>query len=165
MSHPPKIFLRFFRWFCHPDLLRHIEGDLVELYRDRVKEAGKRAADIQFMIDVALLFRPGIIRPYNGFESVNYTGMYKNYFKTALRNLWKNKGYSAINIMGLAVGMAVTLLIGLWVQHQLSFDDFHENKDNIAILMKKTFFNNNFLFLVDCFDYILVCIILLKLRT
>jgi ABC-type antimicrobial peptide transport system permease subunit len=107
-----------------------------------VKVSGKRAANFQFMIDVALLFRPGIIRPYNGFETVNSTGMYKNYVKTALRNLWKNKGYSAINIMGLAVGMAVTLLIGLWVQRQLSFDDFHENKDNIAIVMKKTFFNN-----------------------
>ena len=140
--HPPKLFLRFFRWYCHPDLLTHIEGDLMELYGERVKEIGKRKADVRFIADVALLFRPGIIRPYQGYQTVNSTGMYKNYFKTALRNLWKNRGYSAINIMGLAVGMAVTLLIGLWVQRQLSFDDFHENKDNIAILMKKTFFNN-----------------------
>jgi hypothetical protein len=107
-----------------------------------VKVSGKRSADFQFTIDVALLFRPGIIRPYNGFETVNSTAMYKNYFKTALRNLWKNKGYSAINIMGLAVGLAVTLVIGLWVQHQLSFDGFHNNKERIAIVMKRNFFNN-----------------------
>jgi putative ABC transport system permease protein len=94
------------------------------------------------MADVVLLFRPGIIRNYEGYESINSRGMYKNYFKTAFRNLWKNKGYSTINILGLAVGMAVALLIGMWVQHQLTFDGFHERKDNIAIVMKKTFFNN-----------------------
>jgi putative ABC transport system permease protein len=142
MPHPPKIFLRFFRWYCHPELLKHIEGDLMELYNERVKELGKRKADARFKADVLLLFRPGIIRNYEGYESVNSRGMYKNYFKTAFRNLWKNKGYSTINILGLAVGMAVALLIGMWVQHQLTFDGFHERKDNIAIVMKKTFFNN-----------------------
>src|SRR5688572_29524854 len=114
----------------------------MELYDERVKESGKRSADARFMADVMLLFRPGIIRNYEGYESINSRGMYKNYFKTAFRNLWKNKGYSTINILGLAVGMAVALLIGMWVQHQLTFDGFHERKDNIAIVMKKTFFND-----------------------
>ena len=68
--------------------------------------------------------------------------MIKNYFKIAIRNLWKNKGYSFINIFGLAVGMAVALLIGIWVQYELSFDNFHTNKKNIAQVMKKTFFND-----------------------
>ena len=48
--------------------------------------------------------------------------MIKNYFKIAWRNLIKNKGYSAINIGGLAVGMAVAMLIGLWVYDELTFD-------------------------------------------
>ncbi len=50
--------------------------------------------------------------------------MFKNYFKTAWRSLLKNKGYSALNILGLATGMAVALLIGLWVYYQLSYDRF-----------------------------------------
>ena len=50
--------------------------------------------------------------------------MLKNYFLTAWRNLLKTKGYSALNISGLAIGMAVTLLIGLWVYDQYSFDKF-----------------------------------------
>jgi putative ABC transport system permease protein len=50
--------------------------------------------------------------------------MIKNYFKTAWRNLVKNKVYSALNILGLSIGMAVALLIGLWVYYQLSFDRF-----------------------------------------
>jgi tetrahydromethanopterin S-methyltransferase subunit F len=43
--------------------------------------------------------------------------MLKNFFKVAIRNLWRNKGFSAINIIGLAVGMASALLIGIWVQN------------------------------------------------
>lgn len=50
--------------------------------------------------------------------------MIKNYFKTAWRNLVNNKVYSALNILGLATGMAVALLIGLWVYHQYSYDRF-----------------------------------------
>jgi putative ABC transport system permease protein len=50
--------------------------------------------------------------------------MFKNYFKTAWRNLQKNKAYSALNILGLATGMAVALIIGLWVYNQYSYDKF-----------------------------------------
>ena len=48
--------------------------------------------------------------------------MIKNYFKIAWRNLLKSKAYSAINILGLATGMAVAMLIGLWIWDELSFD-------------------------------------------
>ena len=44
--------------------------------------------------------------------------MFRNYFKTAWRSLLKNKAYSALNILGLAIGMAVALIIGLWVYDQ-----------------------------------------------
>ena len=55
--------------------------------------------------------------------------MWKNYLKVAIRNLIRHKGYSAINIAGLAIGMACAILILLWVQDELSFDRFHENAD------------------------------------
>lgn len=58
--------------------------------------------------------------------------MISNYFKIAWRNLIKNKGYSAINIGGLAVGMAVAILIGLWIWDELSFDKYHKNYDSVA---------------------------------
>ena len=57
--------------------------------------------------------------------------MIKNYFKTAWRNLLKNKFYSAINITGLTVGLAVGILILLWVQDELSFDKFNKQSANI----------------------------------
>ncbi len=67
--------------------------------------------------------------------------MIKNYFKIAWRNLVKSKGYSAINIGGLAVGMAVAMLIGLWVYDELSFDKYHKNYDRIAQVMQHANFN------------------------
>src|ERR1700744_3115624 len=57
--------------------------------------------------------------------------MLKNYIKTAWRNLLKNKFYSLLNIAGLTVGLAIGILILLWVQDELSFDRFHKDADNI----------------------------------
>jgi putative ABC transport system permease protein len=51
--------------------------------------------------------------------------MFKNYFKTAWRNIWKNKVYSSINIAGLTVGIAACILIMLFVFYERSFDNFH----------------------------------------
>ena len=50
--------------------------------------------------------------------------MFKNYFKTAWRNIVRTIGYSTLNVVGLAIGMAVALLIGLWVYDQYSYDKF-----------------------------------------
>ena len=57
--------------------------------------------------------------------------MLSNYLTIALRNLRRNLGYTAINLVGLAVGLAACLLIGLYVRHELSYDNFYENADRI----------------------------------
>ncbi|MET7001525.1 ABC transporter permease [Chitinophaga defluvii] len=58
--------------------------------------------------------------------------MFRNYLKIAIRGLLKNKRISFINIFGLSVGMAVTILIGLWIWDELSFNKYHENYPRIA---------------------------------
>ncbi len=58
--------------------------------------------------------------------------MIKNYFKTAMRNLRKNKLYAAINVFGLAVGLTACLLIGVYINHELSYDKFNVNADRIV---------------------------------
>jgi len=62
--------------------------------------------------------------------------MLKNYLTIAWRNLVKTKGYSFINIGGLALGMSVALIIGLWVNDELTFNKYHDNYDQIAQVMK-----------------------------
>jgi putative ABC transport system permease protein len=63
--------------------------------------------------------------------------MIKSFFKIAWRNLLKNKAFSLINISGLAVGMAIALLIGVWVVDELSFDSYHHNHDRIAKVIQQ----------------------------
>ena len=69
--------------------------------------------------------------------------MIKNYLKIALRNLARHKGYSFINITGLAIGMACCILILLWVQDELSFDRFHENGRNIYRVLQNINFTDH----------------------
>lgn len=126
---PPRLFLRFFRWFCHPRMRDYIEGDLMEVYYRRVKESGKRKADRKFILDVLLLFRPGIIKS-NIFQIHLFNPyMFRNYLLITYRNIQKDKAFSAINIFGLGIGMAACLLILQFVQFELSFDSFHEKLD------------------------------------
>ncbi|MBO9729523.1 MAG: ABC transporter permease [Chitinophaga sp.] len=63
--------------------------------------------------------------------------MVKNYLKIALRNLLKHRQISFINIFGLSAGMAVTMLIGLWVWNEISFDKYHNNYDRIAMVWQR----------------------------
>jgi putative ABC transport system permease protein len=66
--------------------------------------------------------------PYYRFQRI---AMIRNFFKVAYRNLLRNKGFSLINITGLAIGMAAAILILLWIQDELRYDQFHKNKERI----------------------------------
>ncbi|MCW5911674.1 MAG: ABC transporter permease [Cyclobacteriaceae bacterium] len=143
MNIPPKLPLRFFRWYCHPKLRNSIEGDLMELYNERLKKSGKRKADRKFIVDVLLLCRPGIIKPTEGYKNLNTYTMYKSYFKIGWRNLLRNKSYSTINILGLAIGIACCLLVSIYIFHELSYDRFHKNADRIVRATMELSYNGN----------------------
>ncbi|HEX5167809.1 MAG TPA: ABC transporter permease [Cyclobacteriaceae bacterium] len=131
---PPRFFLRFFRWYCHPTLVKHIEGDLMELYHARAREQGNKKADIKFVIDVLLLFRPGIIRNRNQYSSpqtLMLMNLYQHYVVVAFRNIRRHKSFAAINISGLALGMICCFLIFLWVRDEKGIDNFHAQGKNI----------------------------------
>lgn len=74
--------------------------------------------------------------------------MLENYFKIAFRNLLRNKGFSAINISGLAVGMASALLILLWIYNEVSYDKFHSNKDYLYHAWNRGVFDGK----LQCWD-------------
>lgn len=68
--------------------------------------------------------------------------MIKNYFKIAWRNLFRNKGFSATNLLGLTIGITCTILISLWVKDELTYDKFHSNYNSIYRLYANRDFNN-----------------------
>ena len=138
--YPPKLALRFFRWYCHPKLHDYIEGDLLEVYAKRKTKSGKFKADVLFIKDVLLLCRPGIIGRRKNNYAHNYTDMFRNNLKIALRNLWKNKPSTIINVLGLTTGITACLLIALFIQHELSYDTFQTKGDRIArVVMEYSF--------------------------
>jgi putative ABC transport system permease protein len=63
--------------------------------------------------------------------------MFRNYFKIGYRNLLRNKGYSAINIGGLAVGLSAAMIIGLWIHDELSYNKYHHGYDRVAKVMHR----------------------------
>ena len=134
---PPKWFFRFFRWFCDPELRKYIEGDLMELYAGRLQSSGKKKADQKFILDVLLLFRPGIIRSFPGPYSLKPSNMLSNYFKVGIRNLLKYKTFSFINIFGLSIAMSVCMLVILMLTDQYRYDQFHEKKDRIFRILSE----------------------------
>lgn len=128
---PPYWANRFLRWYCHPDYLEDIEGDLVERFEADLAVKGPKVARWNYTKDVFRLFRPGIIRPLSGNHQLNHYGMFKNYIKVGARNILRQKAFSVINIAGLAIGIACCLLILLYVNDELSYDRYNKNFDRI----------------------------------
>ncbi len=131
MSHKDPPALRFLSWFCPPGLYEGIEGDLLEKFENDVKIVGEKKAKRRLAFNVVRFFRPGIILR-NRF-ALNFVGtiMWKSYFKISVRSLLKSKGYSFINIFGLAIGIASCLLILNYIRFELSFDKTHPDVDRL----------------------------------
>jgi len=119
-------------WFLLPDNEREsLIGDFDEIYQEKTGDKGKPVALVWYWWQVLLLIPPSLK------ESIYWsTLMFRNYFKIALRNLKRHKGFSFLNITGLALGMVCTILILFWVQHELSFDRYHEKGKKIYRILQ-----------------------------
>lgn len=126
---PPSLALRILKRMAIHGEEYSLLGDLEEEYFEMTKVLGTERARFWFWIQ-ALKAIPSLTR-HKIYWSVQ---MIKNYMKIALRNIKRHKGYSFINIFGLAVGIACCILIFLWVQDEFSYDKFHENRDNLHLV-------------------------------
>lgn len=131
----PKLPFRLLGWFCDPDILEDIEGDLLERYERHY--LSKKHPNWLLFRDILLLFRPGIIRSLEGYQNLNYYSMLSNYFKITWRGLFRQKLYTSINIGGLAVGIASFLLILLYIQHEQSYDNFYPDSESIYNIFQR----------------------------
>ena len=137
---PPRWINRLLEWYCREEYAHEIRGDLMELY-DRWLEQGRFKANTRYALNAILFIRLYNSR-FNSGQNSNQLVMFKNYFKIGYRNLLRNKGYSAINISGLTVGMAITMFIGLWIETELSFNEMHDHYDRIAQVYQHQTFNS-----------------------
>ena len=118
-----------------PDQLEEeIKGDLYELFQKDVAEKGFKAAKRMYVVNgLGFLAKSFFWRKSN---TSNSFIMIRNYFKMARRSLLAYKGTTAINILGLVVGIASALVIITFIRFETSFDTFHSNADKIYRLVR-----------------------------
>ena len=127
---PPRWANRILEWYCKEEFLEEIQGDLHEIFFLHIVSKGVRKARFYFVWQVVRFFRWSNIKKSKRLNS-NYITMTRNNFKIALRVLWKQRTNTALNVLGIAIGIACFLQITLYVNQELSFDRFHTKKDRI----------------------------------
>ena len=150
---PPRWAQRLLERITAPHLQEEIQGDMDELFHKRGQRYGYVKARLLYVIDLLLLLHPRLWRReadptfkprYSTFNDIPksflHPTMIRSYLTIAFRNLVKNKAYSAINIGGLAVGMAVAMLIGIWIDDEVSANKQYKNYETLyQIKMNQTF--------------------------
>lgn len=131
---PPRWADKLLEWFCAPHLLENIQGDLHEEFTYQAERIGVQRARWLYVREVFGFIKPHYIKrkpsTYTSTYSLNPI-MLKNHLKMAWRNLLNNKMYSVINIGGLAMSMAVVLLIALFINDEYSYDRFNQHVSQV----------------------------------
>ncbi|RAK00189.1 ABC-type antimicrobial peptide transport system permease subunit [Larkinella arboricola] len=134
---PPRWAQKLLRWYCRPDLLEDLEGDFNEYFERNLKTKGARRARFIYVLDVLKFFRPYTVRKPSFLTFFIHWLMLGSYFKTSRRSLVRNKLFSAINIIGLAVSMSVGLLVIAFLADLFAYDQFHEKKHRTYRLLTR----------------------------
>ena len=136
--HPPKWADRFLEWYCHPDLIEEIQGDVHEMFYRKAADS-KNLAKTQFIWNVIRFFRWKNIKKQksNQYPSNFNLSMYKSYFVSGLRNILRNLTSSSINIVGLSIALACGITIFLLIDSYYNRDKFHEKGDRLYLLMNR----------------------------
>lgn len=137
---PPSWSTKFLEWFLKEDYYEDVQGDLEEEYQLLIKSKGLSRARRWYNWQIIRLFKPNMAKKIEAQNSIEKeTSMFKNYFKIGLRNLWKYKSSTVINVVGLSTGLAAFVLIALFVKDELSYDRHHEHAENIYRVTVKNY--------------------------
>ncbi|WP_421877536.1 FtsX-like permease family protein [Marinoscillum sp.] len=126
MSHqpidPPKWPARLLSFLLKREYLEEIEGDMIEEFYYHQQRFSIRKARYLYCRELFKLLRPNLIKNLLKTQKLNYMGTISNYTKVAFRNIRKHRTYSAIKIGGFSIGIAISLLISLFVLDELGID-------------------------------------------
>jgi putative ABC transport system permease protein len=129
---PPRWADRFLAWYCNPELLEEIQGDAHELYFERLKNEGERAANFKYTWDVIRFCRMSNVRRTAEFNEPGVFGMFWNLnMKIAIRNSIRNKTVFFVKLSALAICLAFTFLLTGFVINEFSYDHHYNNYSRI----------------------------------
>jgi len=129
---PPALAKRLLQWFCHAELIEEIEGDLYELFQQRVEQEGLFKARLQYyrdVLDATNLYRSRP-RKKSHHQMLPLRDRLKHFFTIAIRNMIRSRSSTAINLCGLAVSLASFLFIALYIVDETTYDTFHPDAAN-----------------------------------
>ncbi|MDN5200336.1 ABC transporter permease [Fulvivirgaceae bacterium BMA10] len=131
-TNPPKWADTLLELCCADRFLEEIQGDLHEWFHKTVERKSLRKAKLLYALNVLRSLKTFRLRSLQSFILfiIDRT-MLQNYFKVAIRNVFNHKFFSLINLTGLTFGIASCLFIYFYVKNELSYDSFHQHKDNI----------------------------------
>ena len=131
---PPQWPLKLLRLFLKKEYHEEIEGDLEEIFYERIEETNSyHKASRAFAWEALLLIRPVLLKSVSKFRVVNQYPMLKNYFKVSLRSFGKSPLTSFINVFGLAVAIGISLVVYSFTEYDRSVDQFHANKNEVFL--------------------------------
>jgi putative ABC transport system permease protein len=136
--------LKLLRWFCPPQLLEEIEGDLLQRYERDLKSSDHyklRRAKRKLIWNTIRFFRPGILLR-NKFSLQSHPVMILNYLKFSFRSMRRHSVFTSINVAGLAMGIAVCLLMLNYVSFEKSYDTFFPRSKDIVRVSYSRFIDN-----------------------
>ena len=134
---PPSWIDKFLSKWIHPDLQEGILGDLYEKYLVVCESKGNKSANWIYFLNAIGYLRYFNLKSQN--SNSNWKAMFKNHLTITLRTLKKHRTYAAINIIGLAIGLAAGFMILQHVYYEMSFDSFFANKENIYRLKQNRY--------------------------
>jgi putative ABC transport system permease protein len=132
---PPKLATWVLQKFLREDLFEDVSGDLDEKFQKIVETHSVRKARLNYWRQVIFYMRPFAFKRIH-YTNQNSYSMYRSYFTSSLRNMKKNKLHAFINIAGLTVGLAVAMVIGLWLKDELSFEKHFANYEKAGRILQ-----------------------------
>lgn len=141
---PPGWATKLLRWYCKPALLEDLEGDLNEYFLRNIETKGTKKAKLIYVIDVFKFFRLYTIRKPEFINLLINWIMIGSHIKTSVRSIGRNKLFSTINIVGLAIGMSVGLLLIAFASDLLSYDRFNEKGSRIYSITSSAKFKQGY---------------------
>ena len=136
-SLPPKWARKLIDWLTIDGSHADIPGDLIEEFESNRVARGETYARYYYVWTVLRCLRPFILRDKLNYKS-SQTFMVQNYWTVTRRFILKNKLYAGINIFGLAIGIACSLVLLIYLSNELSYDRFHTEGDQIYRLLVNT---------------------------
>lgn len=127
---PPRWIDNLIDHLAPNDLAEEIRGDLYELYRKDIYQKTIRAARLAYILNAFGFLLRRFFWKKNSL-SLNNPAMLRNYFIIACRSLLSYKSNTVINVLGLTIGIASALTVFTFIRHELSYDTFHSNIENV----------------------------------